>query len=254
MTDEKPVWALLQDYAATQTGSFTSQEAISWFRRHAPNKAADSTIRVQMRGACTNVANREQFSAREPFLTRIGHGVFRRATEAEIESWREDREALLAPTRTPRERISAEGDASVEWHTEANTQRMLVEHLEANGWTITRTANTESGEHGIDVIAERDQEILAIEVKGYPSLWHVRGPLKGQRKASSPNNQASKWFAHAIVPAMRVRSAEPLWRSAICFPDQPIYRRLYGGTATSLGVCGIEMWLVSENGSVEVLD
>ncbi|WP_422220413.1 DUF7669 domain-containing protein [Nostocoides sp.] len=40
------VWELLQRYAATQSGPFTSQEALSWFRRHAPSQANDRTVRT----------------------------------------------------------------------------------------------------------------------------------------------------------------------------------------------------------------
>ena len=64
------VWELLREYAATQTGAFTSQEALSWFRRHAPDKANERTIRTHIRGASWNVDNRSQFSAKEPFLTK----------------------------------------------------------------------------------------------------------------------------------------------------------------------------------------
>ncbi|WP_439330536.1 DUF7669 domain-containing protein [Knoellia aerolata] len=46
------VWELLQQYSATQSGPFTSQEALSWFRRHAPSKANDRTVRTHLRGAC----------------------------------------------------------------------------------------------------------------------------------------------------------------------------------------------------------
>src|SRR4051794_6635658 len=74
------VWDRLREYAETQTGAFTSQEAISWFRRHVPGQATDSTIRVHTRGASWNVDNRSQFAGREPFLTRVGHGTFRRMT------------------------------------------------------------------------------------------------------------------------------------------------------------------------------
>lgn len=253
MSERKSVWALIREYSETQGGVFTQQEVISWMRRHAPDQANDRTIRTHVRGAAWNVGDRSQFTSREPFLTRVARGEFRRATEAEVAAWREASSTVTpsAPGRT--QLIAEQGDASLEWHTEANTQRMLIEWLQSDGWTVTRAADTESGEHGIDVIAERGSEVLAVEVKGYPSRWRVRGPLRGERKAGHPNNQASKWFAHAVVPAMRVRGAEPSWRSAICFPDFPMYRRLYADTAVSLAACAIEMWLVTEDGQVERL-
>lgn len=82
------VWDRLREYAATQSGSFTSHEAQTWFRRHAPSQANDRTVRTHIRGACWNVGDRSQFSGKEPFLTRIDRGLFRLATQDEIGSWR----------------------------------------------------------------------------------------------------------------------------------------------------------------------
>ncbi|PUA78948.1 hypothetical protein C7S10_21695 [Nocardioides currus] len=147
----------------------------------------------------------------------------------------------------------AEGDPSSEWHTEENTQRLLVEWLARGGWTIVRTANTATREHGLDVVAERDGQRLGVEVKGYPSRFYVTGPKKGQVKTSTPKEQAKKWYAHALVPAMRLRTQEPDSMSVMCFPDFPVYRELYAATAASLRVAGIEVWLVSEDGEGESL-
>lgn len=244
------VWDLLREYAETQTGSFTSQEVISWFRRHAPAQATDSTIRVHTRGASWNVDNRSQFANREPFLTRIGHGTFRRAVPDEIDEWRSVRGAE-PPTSTPPAELPA--DTGSEWHTEENTQRLLVEWLRAQGWTIVRTANTATREHGVDVIAELGGERLGVEVKGYPSRVYAAGPKKGQPKPTAPANQAPKWFSHALVPAMKLRTREPASRSVMCFPDFPVYRKLWTETASSLVGAGIEVWVVGADGGVEVL-
>ena len=101
------VWELLREYAATQSGAFTSQEALSWFRRHAPDKANERTIRTHIRGASWNVDNRSQFSAKEPFLTKLDRGLFRRARPEEIEGWRA---GSSAPAIAPMPAAPAEGD------------------------------------------------------------------------------------------------------------------------------------------------
>ena len=111
----------------------------------------------------------------------------------EIEGWRAD---VPAPAVTPLPSVPAEGDPASEWHTEENTQRLLVEWLAGEGWTIVRTANTATREHGLDVVAERDGQRLGVEVKGYPSRFYVAGPKKGQVKTSTPKEQAKKWYAH----------------------------------------------------------
>jgi hypothetical protein len=69
-------------------------------------------------------------------------------------------------------------------------------------------------------------------------------------KTSTPKEQAKKWYAHALVPAMRLRTREPDSLSVMCFPDFPVYRELYAETAVSLLAAGIDVWLVSQDGGV----
>lgn len=245
------VWELLREYAATQSVAFTSQEALSWFRRHAPDKANERTIRTHIRGASWNVENRSQFSTKEPFLTKLDRGLFRRARPEEIEAWRVD---APAPAIAPMPAAPAIGDPASEWHTEENTQRLLVEWLAGERWTVVRTANTATREHGVDVVAERDGQRLGVEVKGYPSRFYVTGPNRGQVKTSTPKEQAKKWYAHALVPAMRLRASEPGSLSVMCFPDFPVYRELYADTALSLRAAAIDVWVVRQDGGVERLD
>jgi len=245
------VWDRLHEYASTQTRSFTSQEVLSWFRRHAPNQATDSTIRAHVRGASWNVGDRSQFASREPFLTRLDRGQFRPATPEEIESWRAGR-PLHSSTATASS--AAPSGADLEWHSEEHTQHLLVEWLRQQGWTIVRTANTAMRERGVDVVAERAGERLGAEVKGYPSRFYVNGPKKGQVKVTAPENQAPKWFAHALVPAMKLRGREPEARSVMCFPDFPTYRKLWRETASSIQAAGIEVWLVKADGRVDILN
>lgn len=244
------IWELLREYASTQSGAFTSQEALSWFRRHAPDRANERTIRTHIRGASWNVDGRSQFSAKEPFLTKLDRGLFRRARPEEIEGWRSD---LRGPTVTPAPVTPLEGDPATEWHTEAATQRLLVQWLASGGWTIVRTANTATREHGLDVVAEREGQRLGVEVKGYPSRFYVNGPKRGQLKITRPNEQAKKWYAHALVPAMRLRAREPNSLSVMCFPDFPVYRQLYADTAPALRAAGIDVWVVTQAGAVETL-
>lgn len=266
------VWERLREYAATQSGLFTSQEALSWFRRHAPSQANDRTVRTHIRGACWNVGDRSQFSNKEPFLTRIERGLFRTATRDEIEKWRTEgiagvatgQERLTDRDAPPVESgISGADDASPgtapraftpamgEWHTEANVQALLVTTLATNGWRILSVANTATKEHGIDVIATRDGRTAGIEVKGFPSRVYANPARADEQKRTSPSTQAGHWYAQAVLAAMRLRGKEPTWRSVIALPDFPRYRKLYSETLDSLTAARIEMWWVDQSGEVQ---
>ena len=87
-------------------------------------------------------------------------------------------------------------------------------------------------------------------MKGYPYRFYVNGLKKGQVKNSTPKEQAKKWYAHALVPALRLRTREPDWLSLMCFPDFPVYRELYADTAVSLRVAAINVWVVSQDGGL----
>ncbi len=270
--ESKTVWDRLREYAATQSRPFTSQEALSWFRRHAPSQANDRTVRTHIRGACWNVGDRSQFSGKEPFLTRIDRGLFRRATEDEVESWRAaggpGEPANTQQNPTPSADDSFDGGASTsrgissqatavgttpargEWHTEANVQAMLVTVLATDGWRILSVANTATKEHGIDVIAARDGATVGIEVKGFPSRAYADPTRAGFPKRTSPSTQAGHWYSQAVLAAMRLRGNEPGWRSVIALPDFPRYRDLHTETVGSLVAAGIEVWWVDQTGEL----
>ena len=197
------MWDRLHEYANAQTGPFTSQEVISWFHRHAPGQATDHTIRVHTRGASWNVGDRSQFKNREPFLTRIDRGLFRRASPEEIDRWRAGQ---LEDTPTAIPRRSTQFETEFEWHTEEHTQRLLVEWLRRQGWTIVSTANTATRERGVDVVAERDGERLGVEVKGYPSRFYVNGPKRGSgedHRTREPGAEVVRSCARACDEAAR---------------------------------------------------
>ncbi|WP_344735090.1 hypothetical protein [Nocardioides fonticola] len=143
--------------------------------------------------------------------------------------------------------------ADEEWHTEANVQAALVTSLAGEGWRILSVANTATKEHGIDVIASRGGRTAGVEVKGFPSRTYADPARAGAVKRTSPSTQAGHWYSQAVLAAMRLRGKEPTWRSVIALPDFPRYRDLYAETAGSLTAAQIEVWWVSETGTVEVM-
>lgn len=268
-SEKLTVWELLQRYAATQSGPFTSQ---AWFRRHAPSKANDRTVRTHLRGACCNVGDRSQFTHREPFLARVDRGVFRGVTDDELERWRTTHRGASgvsgqsqdvheevagddAPKPSGSENTTAadrpsERDEQSEWHTEAQVQSALITALVVEGWRVLSAANTATKEHGIDVVAGRDGQTVGVEVKGFPSRRYADPSRATETKRTTPSTQAAHWYAQAVLAAMRLRSKEPTWRSVIVLPDFPRYRDLYSQTAGSLAAAQIEVWWIDQLGAL----
>lgn len=48
--------------------------------------------------------------------------------------------------------------------------------LAGEGWRILSVANTATKEHGVDVIASRDDQTVGVEVKGFPSRGYASAP------------------------------------------------------------------------------
>jgi len=137
-----------------------------------------------------------------------------------------------------------------EWHTETRVQAALVTALVGDGWRIVSVADTATREHGIDVVASREEQTAGIEVKGYPSRAYADPRRAGEVKRTQPSTQAGHWYAQAVLAAMRLRGKKPQWRSVIALPDFPRYRDLFAETASSLHVARIEVWWVDEAGKV----
>jgi hypothetical protein len=65
------------------------------------------------------------------------------ATAEEVEGWRASQpDQPVAPAEASESVVSSAVAPDFEWHTEEHTQRLLVERLKRQGWTIVRTANT----------------------------------------------------------------------------------------------------------------
>jgi hypothetical protein len=138
------------------------------------------------------------------------------------------------------------------WYWEGNVQTSLARHLQSDGWTIERSADTSSQEPGIDLVATKEKRILAIEVKGYPGTVYARGPRAGQPKPTPPTLQARHWYADALLKAVLTGTSRQEAELALAFPDFPRYRRLIARSDWALRRLGIRVFFVDENDNVEV--
>ncbi len=141
--------------------------------------------------------------------------------------------------------------ASEDWFWEGNVQAAVVKRLEAEGWAIRGTADTEARRPGVDILAARENRILAVEVKGYPSERYARGSRAGQSKSTQPTLQARHWYAEALLSAILLHSAMPDADIALAFPDFPRYRSLIDQTRSALTALGLGLYIVTRQGGAQ---
>lgn len=138
------------------------------------------------------------------------------------------------------------------WYWEGHVQDALAAHLAAGGWEVREVVDTESKTPGIDLLATRDHRWLAIEVKRFPNTTYDHGPKRGQPKPTQPTNQARQWFSHALLGMMLLRDKRADAEIAICFPRFTTYENLLTRTQVSFGLLGFGVYLVNEDGSVDL--
>jgi Holliday junction resolvase len=148
------------------------------------------------------------------------------------------------------EQSAAQSNDGHEWFWEGNIQAALVRHLANDGWRIRRVADTHSREHGVDIEADRGGIMLLVEVKGYPSATYLNGPNEGQKKNFGVGAQARTYFGNAVLTGLLMRSDNVDARVVLVFPALATFQTLARRSAHPLGLAGIEIWLVKENGQV----
>jgi hypothetical protein len=140
-----------------------------------------------------------------------------------------------APVPRPREVATDR-----EWFWEGIVQAALCSWLASEGWALVQVMNTETRQQGTDIEATRGGVRLHVEVKGYPS----------EGASAQPSNQATHYYAGALLKAVRLREAHPDDAVAMAFPDKPRYRTLLAETAQSVRTLRITVFFIAESGSV----
>ena len=128
-----------------------------------------------------------------------------------------------------------------DWLTDNDVVDAVVVHLVAEGWTIIDTAHT--AEHGIDILARRSDQTLAVEPKG-------EGASKPGRKFTRDQKQAH--MAVAVFAALRVASIGE-HQAMIAFPEDPEHVRLLESVRPALSAAGVGILLVAPDRSVRRL-
>jgi len=147
------------------------------------------------------------------------------------------------PSRKPRRR---KRDWS--WATEAKVQARVKEWLQAQGWRVVEEARGQA--QGPDLVLERGDQTLVIEVKGRPGTRYARGPQEGEKKRALPYPQMRHYFADAFVNLLRRKASHPEARLALAFPAATTYRNLARDLAWALEALDVGLFWVDQDGSV----
>ncbi|PZR14732.1 MAG: hypothetical protein DI539_18665 [Flavobacterium psychrophilum] len=148
--------------------------------------------------------------------------------------------------------MKARNDIPDDWFWEGKVVETLVHHLEKDGWHLLNIANTASRARGHDIQAQKENRILLIEVKGYPSTSYRDPNRAHEKKRTQPTLQAQHWYAQVLLKAMRLQTSHPNATVAIGLPDFPRYRTLFDETRFALQRLNLQIWGVSENGEVTI--
>ena len=121
--------------------------------------------------------------------------------------------------------------------TENDVVEAVAAYLQDTGWRILQMCTTK--EHGIDILAERQGEKLAVEAKGGGS------GTPGTRRYGSPftYNQKRSHVAVALLTAARVIS-EGSYGAGIALPSDEGHSLLIKQIWPSLKMLGIRIFFV----------
>lgn len=254
---DKTIWQRLEECVDTLHEPFSRSEIQSWFRRHYP-ETNETSVSAHIQYARSDAPSRGAFASRTPLISQVGYGLYQRyrgpgGSAATSPAPQPPAIAIQPPLERDEPARPPSGvEDRARGFPEKRVQSLVIAYLAREGWTLTSEANTDSREHGIDVVAERNGQTVGIEVKGYPGTDYSDPRRAGEVKISHPSAQAGTYFAQAVLTAMRLRSRRPDMISVIAVPDVPRYRSLVTEITGSLEAARIVVWLVNEDGDVAV--
>ncbi len=134
--------------------------------------------------------------------------------------------------------------------TENDVIETLANYLVKNNYIIKKSCTTT--QRGIDLIAERDNEVLYIEAKGETSSKESTNRFG----LSFNNNQIKSHVSRAILSSMLILQEKPdglKTKVAIALPDNLGHRELILKILHPLKSLSIKIFLISEKGQVDSL-
>jgi hypothetical protein len=127
--------------------------------------------------------------------------------------------------------------------TENDVVDAVPKHLANDGWVVRQTRTT--SQTGIDILAEKNAESLAIEAKGGGSA-RVGSARYGKEFTA---NQKRTHVAVALLTAAQVLS-DGKHRAALALPEDTEHSRLIARILPTLRKLGIQVYFVRDDRTV----
>jgi len=124
---------------------------------------------------------------------------------------------------------------SAEFITENEVVEAVAGYLSNNGWEIVATCTT--AQRGVDILAKRNGETLAVEAKGAGSA------TPESRRYGKPftNNQKRSHVASALLAAARIVSRAE-FRAAIALPADKVHKLLVEEITPALTILNVRVF------------
>jgi hypothetical protein len=87
--------------------------------------------------------------------------------------------------------INEQPVSSSDWHTKARVQAMVVAHPVRDDWQVMPVADRLTRKRGTDIVAVREADALAIEVKGFSG--------RGSSDPVGPEEGSSRWAGQGLA-------------------------------------------------------
>ena len=130
----------------------------------------------------------------------------------------------------------------LQWFWEGNVQVTLLKHLRSIRYHILFQADTRTHQRGIDIVAERDGQILWITVKGYPR----------EKVKTNPRLQSVHWFSSALYDIIKYREKDRKVSLAVALPDFSRYRDLAKEVSWFKSEANFIFFWVKPSGELEI--
>lgn len=138
-----------------------------------------------------------------------------------------------------------------EWFEEGNVNRLVKNFLEKSGFEIVKF-NQDKKQKGHDIEAAKENQIIIVESKGYPSDKYVSGDSKGEPKPTAPKLQSKHWFSDALFHLIVAKSENPKITIALGLPDMEKYHEYVNKIKYFKEQFGLVCYFVNEKGQVWV--